>query len=55
MEVEGPKERRIKFTNIDEALWRWLRAQAILERKTTGAKLNEILAEAKANTKKVGV
>jgi hypothetical protein len=28
-------------------LWRWLKAQAALEGKAVGQKLNEILAEAK--------
>ena len=33
---------------VDQELWRWLKAQAALEGKTIGQKLNEILAEAKS-------
>ena len=29
---------------VDQHLWRWLKAQAALEGKTIGQKLNEILA-----------
>ena len=29
---------------VDQQLWRWLKAQAALEGKTIGQKLNEILA-----------
>lgn len=32
---------------VDQDLWRWLKAQAALEGKTIGRKLNEILARYK--------
>lgn len=35
---------------VDLELWRWLKAQAALEGKTIGQKLNEILAEAKRDS-----
>ena len=33
---------------VDQHLWRWLKAQAALEGKTIGRKLNEILARYKS-------
>ena len=35
---------------VDQSLWRWLKAQAALEGKTIGEKLNEILACYKCQT-----
>ena len=35
---------------VDQGLWRWLKAQAVLEGKTIGQKLNEILEEAKSKS-----
>ena len=35
---------------VDQELWRWLKAQAALEGKTIGQKLNEILSESRGRT-----
>ena len=32
---------------VEQYLWRWLKAQAALEGKTIGQKLNELLAKCK--------
>lgn len=45
--AEGEKTTDKSIRGVDEALWRWLRTQAVAEGKTIGEKLNEILAEAR--------
>jgi len=42
-EMLGP----INIRGVEVELWRWLKAQAALEGKAIGQKLNEILAQAK--------
>jgi len=42
---EAPPPTNIR--GIDQELWRWLKAQAALEGKNIGQKLNDLLAEAK--------
>jgi hypothetical protein len=37
----------INIRGVEVELWRWLKAQAALEGKAIGQKLNEILAQAK--------
>ena len=40
----------VSIRGINQDLYRWLKAQAALEAKTIGQKLNEILAEAKSGS-----
>ena len=40
----------VNVRGVDLDLWRWLKARAVLEKKTVGKKLNEVLAELKRNS-----
>ena len=42
----------VNVRGIDKALWQWLKSIAVLEGKTVGKKLNEVLAEYRRNLEK---
>ncbi len=43
--ASGNESRQVVIRNVDPALWRWVRAEAVKRELTAGAFLNEIIRD----------